>query len=114
MIGREGHPVRQIFPDGAAFGLLPADICGDYDLITFSFLHDMSILMFSDGITEALNGEGEEFGLDPLVEIFNDAMLQNKTPREMVDIIIREVNAFAGDTIQADDQTVVVIQSKRD
>lgn len=112
LIGRENHPIRQIFPDGAALGLLPAEIAGDYDLITFSFLHDMSILMFSDGITEALNSQGEEFGLDALVEIFNEAMVQKKTPREMVDIIIREVNEFAGDAIQADDQTVVVIQSK--
>jgi len=112
LIGREGHPVRQIFPNGAAFGLLPAEIAGDYDLITFSFLHDMSLLLFSDGITEALNSEGEEFGLDVLTEIFSKAMLQNKTPREIVDIIIRKVNEFAGDTLQADDQTVVVIKSK--
>jgi len=112
LIGREGHPVRQIFPDGVAFGLLPADIAGDYDLITFSFLHDMSVLMFSDGITEALNEDGEEFGLEPLIRIFNESLLNEKTPREIVDDIIREVNEFAGETLQADDQTVVVIQSK--
>ena len=112
LIGREGHKVRQIFPDGAAFGLLPPDIVGDYDLITFSFLKDMFILLFSDGITEALNSAGREFGLPSLIKIFNDAVNLRKTPREMVEMIIREVNKFAGDAIQADDQTVVVIQGR--
>jgi len=114
LIGRNGiHPIREIFPDGVAFGLLPAEIAGNYDLISFTFFNDMSILLFSDGITEALNEDGEEFGLDALNEIFHKAMAQHKNPKEVVDVIINAVNEFAGDTLQADDQTVVVIKSQR-
>jgi sigma-B regulation protein RsbU (phosphoserine phosphatase) len=73
----------------------------------------MSLLLFSDGITEALNEQGEEFGLDALFEIFGNAVSSNKTPNEIVDTILREVNAFTRNTPQADDQTLVVIQGKK-
>jgi sigma-B regulation protein RsbU (phosphoserine phosphatase) len=113
LLGRLDHPVRKIFPTGAACGLLPPEFSENYDIISFSFLDDMSLLLFSDGITEALNEQGEEFGLDALFKIFGDAVSSNKTPNEIVDSILREVNAFTRNTPQADDQTLVVIQGKR-
>jgi len=113
LLGRLDHPVRTIFPTGAACGLLPPEFSENYDIISFSFLDDMSLLLFSDGITEALNEQGEEFGLDALFEIFGNAVSSNKTPNEIVDTILREVNAFTRNTPQADDQTLVVIQGKK-
>jgi sigma-B regulation protein RsbU (phosphoserine phosphatase) len=112
LLGRSDHTVRQIFPTGAACGLLPIEFSERYDIITFSFLEDMSLLLFSDGITEALNEKGEEFGLDALYEIFGNAVSEGKTPQEIVNTIIHDVNIYTKDTPQADDQTLVVIQGK--
>ena len=112
LLGRSDHTVRKIFPTGAACGLLPVEFSERYDILTFSFLDDMSLLLFSDGITEALNEKGEEFGLDALYEIFGNAVAAGKTPHEIVDIIIHDVNVFTKNTPQADDQTLVVIQGK--
>lgn len=109
LVSRHDHPIRTIFPDGAALGLLPAEIAGDFDLITFAFLSDMSILLFSDGITEALNRDGEEYQLHRLVEVFKKASDEDLPPAKLIQNIIKEVNDFSDGTLQADDQTVVVI-----
>jgi sigma-B regulation protein RsbU (phosphoserine phosphatase) len=109
LVSRKGHPVRTIFPNGAALGLLPPEIAGDFDLITFAFLNDMSILLFSDGITEALNSEGEEYQLENLIEVFRKASDEKLSSKQLIDEIIKQVNDFSEGTLQADDQTVVVI-----
>jgi sigma-B regulation protein RsbU (phosphoserine phosphatase) len=110
LISRKDHPIRTIFPDGAALGLLPSEIVGNFDLITFAFLSDMSILLFSDGITEALNRAGNEFGLDALLDIFKEN--ESQSPKALIENILKEVNEFASGTVQADDQTMVVINYK--
>ncbi|MBN1865458.1 MAG: SpoIIE family protein phosphatase [Victivallales bacterium] len=112
LVARHGHPVRKIYPDGAACGLLPSDIAGNYDMLSFSLLSDMSILLFSDGITESLDEDGNEFGLDALVGIFDSVTSQSTPPGEIVDKIIRDVDEFAGDVPQVDDQTLVLIASR--
>ena len=113
LIGRHGHPVRKIFPDGAALGLLPDEIAGEFDLLTFSFFDDMTLLLFSDGITEALNVAGEEFGIESLLDIFRDGMREEKGPKELIESILRNVHKFTTGTQQADDQTIVVISSNK-
>ena len=110
LISRKKHPVRTIFPDGAALGLLPPEIAGDFDLISFAFLNNMSMLLFSDGITEALNKEGEEFGLNALVDVLDKN--GSLPPQDLLKTILHEVNEFAHDVEQADDQTLVVISYK--
>ena len=109
LVSRKNHPVRTIFPNGAALGLLPAEIAGDFDLITFAFLNDMSILLFSDGITEALNKEDEEFELNKLLDIFKKSSDDQVSSKTLIENIIKEVNGFSEGTLQADDQTIVVI-----
>ncbi|NOY75204.1 MAG: SpoIIE family protein phosphatase [Kiritimatiellaeota bacterium] len=113
LVGRRGHPVRKIFPDGAALGLLPNEIAGEFDLLNFSFFDDMTLLLFSDGITEALNAAGEEFGVEPLIEIFQKSANDGKGPKELIESILLEVHEFTMGTLQADDQTIVVISSKQ-
>ena len=109
LIKRSGHPVRTIFPDGAALGLLPPDVVGGFDILSFTFLDDMSLLLFSDGITEALNENKEEYGLDALSEVFRDSVERGDTPKAIAEAVQDAVDDFAGDEPRADDQTIVVI-----
>lgn len=111
LLGRYGHPVRTIFPDGAALGLLPNEIAGDFDLLTFSFFGDMTLLLFSDGITEALNIAGEEFGIKPLLDVFREGLQDEKGPKALIESILSKVHEYTIGTQQADDQTIVVISS---
>jgi serine phosphatase RsbU (regulator of sigma subunit) len=73
----------------------------------------MTLLLFSDGITEALNVAGEEFGIESLLDIFRDGMREKKGPKELIESILRNVHKFTTGTQQADDQTIVVISSNK-
>ena len=67
-----------------------------------------TLLIFSDGISEAINPEEEEFGEDPLPGIVmanNDASAMS-----LIDTVIAEVVSHAGRAPQRDDMTMVVIR----
>ena len=62
-----------------------------------------TIVLYTDGVTEAMNAEGEEFGLDRLRDLFTNA--SPRSPQETNEAIFEAVSAFAGDTPQSDDIT---------
>ncbi len=112
LVKRSGHPVRCIFPDGAALGLLPPEVVGNFDILSFAFMEDMSLLLFSDGITEALTPEGEEFGLEALKQVFLEATeAEDASPKKIAAGIRTAVENFAQGEPQADDQTIAVISN---
>ena len=67
------------------------------------------MLLFSDGITEALNDLEEEYGLDRLLTIWRGL---DVTGEQAVQAILQDVEEFAGDMPQMDDQTLMVITSR--
>ena len=68
------------------------------------------VVIYSDGITEAMDKRGEEFGEKRLEELLcNNIIL---SPREIIDQIIKEVKNFTGNQPQSDDMTLVAL--KRD
>lgn len=66
------------------------------------------LVIASDGITEAMNEAGEQFGQARLVEIIQSA--RERPAGEIVDAIIAGVNMHAGGAAQSDDMTVVVLR----
>ena len=102
-----GH-IRKIYPDGSALGILPNEF-SSFDTICLEFDPDMSILLFTDGITEAINTSGEEFGLERLQNKFRESRLKNDSPKETLDKIMEAVTDFSGDD-QIDDQTMIMIK----
>ena len=62
-----------------------------------------TIVLYTDGVTEAMNAEGEEFGLDRLRNLFTNS--PPKSPKETNTAIFEAVSAFAGETPQSDDIT---------
>ena len=66
------------------------------------------ILLFTDGVTEAMNAAGEPFGeerLAALVEEHGDLPFE-----ELRERILREIRAFVGDTGLHDDLTLVLLK----
>ncbi len=104
------HSVRRIYPNGVASGLMPSEIAGEYDSISFTFVPGMYLLFFTDGITEAINEKEQEFGIDKLCEAFGESCDGNLMPHEIIDKILSKVDEFAPDEQQFDDQTLVVIK----
>jgi two-component system, sensor histidine kinase ChiS len=70
---------------------------------------DMMIL-YSDGITEAENSNGQLYGLEPVM----DVLLQNRflSSRELGEKILTEVYNFIGTATMFDDISLIVIKYK--
>ncbi|MEE8340659.1 MAG: GAF domain-containing SpoIIE family protein phosphatase [Candidatus Neomarinimicrobiota bacterium] len=66
------------------------------------------IIIYSDGVTEALNKQNKEFGENRLLAILSENM--NSTANELINIVFDAVKAFVIDVAQSDDITVVVIK----
>jgi len=111
LVRMDSGVTRIIKPKGAALGLLPEEFSGGFDTLAFSFPPGSSMMVFTDGITEALNSRQEEFGLDRLFQIWS---AQDLPPEEMGNTILQEVKAFTGDEPQADDQTIILLARPRD
>jgi sigma-B regulation protein RsbU (phosphoserine phosphatase) len=103
--------VFPINPDGPAIGLLPNEFDISFETLCLQFNKGYSLLLFSDGITEALNDLEEEYGLDRLLEVWGDL---DVTGEQAVQAILNDVEQFTGDMPQMDDQTIMVISSKKE
>lgn len=66
------------------------------------------MVMYTDGIIERANAEGEQYERQRLQELVMEN--KHKTAQEIVDIIYREVYKFGGAVHWEDDATVVVIK----
>lgn len=99
--------VTRLIKGGTVLGFLE-DYQFEEDFIKLN--SNDTIVIYSDGITEALNEKSEEFGEDRLLAILKENI------KSSADMIIEEVfNAikkFVNDVSQSDDITIVVIKKK--
>ena len=68
------------------------------------------LVLFSDGIHEALSADDEEFGEARLERVILDA--KDEEPREVRDRILRAVAEHSRGVAPADDVTVVVAKAR--
>jgi len=103
--GRNGFSVQRLEDGGPVLGLLPGSFylqgevaVGPGDLL----------VMFSDGITEAENTRGEDFGERRLLE----AICNNwdASTRTLCDAVLGDLRSFLGDLDPQDDQTLMIIR----
>jgi sigma-B regulation protein RsbU (phosphoserine phosphatase) len=66
------------------------------------------LLVFTDGITEAMNAREEEFGEFRLANLASAH--RHLPPSALIDVISAQMGAFVGQRIQHDDQTLIVAQ----
>ena len=66
------------------------------------------VLLFTDGVTEAMNAGGEPFGEERLAELVAE---HGDLPfEELRERILREIRAFIGNTGLQDDLTLVLLK----
>ena len=65
-----------------------------------------AVVLYSDGITEAENETGEEFGNGRLEDLLHERI--NDSPAALRDLIAAAVDSFTGTAPQKDDQTLVI------
>lgn len=79
-----------------------------YNSETVQLQKDDAIIMFTDGISEAMNTEGKEFSDERLEQLCLD--VADKSADEILNCIKDEVQTYAKGTIQSDDITMIVIK----
>ncbi|HEX4136404.1 MAG TPA: SpoIIE family protein phosphatase [Bryobacteraceae bacterium] len=67
-----------------------------------------TLLLFSDGLSEAENSNLEEFGEDRLIETI--AAERHREPEALLDFLVGKARNFAGSQPQSDDITALVIR----
>jgi serine phosphatase RsbU (regulator of sigma subunit) len=102
---RQGQ-VSQPFTEGSfPVGLMPE---ADYESVHFQLQPGDTVVLFSDGVSEAANLEEEMFGIQGLR---NAVAGHDATPLDQLQERIREaLSAFTRGTTQADDITVLLVR----
>ena len=67
-----------------------------------------TIIIYSDGITEALDGKNKEFGEDRLLKLIKESI--KSSAETLIDKVFDAVKIFVKDVPQSDDITIVVIK----
>ena len=108
-----GHPaplvrgvngdVREVEAVGAGLplGITPDEVYGERDV---TLEPGQVLVMYTDGITEAFNGERRMFGDQRLRDAIRDA---GRDANDVVNTIVARVGEFAGLTSRNDDRTIV-------
>jgi sigma-B regulation protein RsbU (phosphoserine phosphatase) len=111
VIGNAGHlpPFVKLARDNAvleldegtnlALGVLPDPL---FEQVTVDLSPGDSFLLYTDGLVEAKNGLGEEYGFERL-----HAAVAHAPDEAMLDHLLRDLIHFTGTTTQYDDLTLV-------
>lgn len=103
----ENGKVQLITPPGIALGLEHNNIFSETLSYSEHLIKDNSvILLFTDGITEAMNKNNEEFGIDKLINVFSE--IAGLPAALLIEEIITRIKAFTGSEDNRDDIAMLV------
>ena len=109
---KPGEPVgaRMLAPDGLVLGLRGLE--GHFDALIEERRQpidsgDLAVL-FTDGITEAMNEEADMFGEERLSRLLQEHAALG--PIALLDRVLQDVEAFVGTADQHDDMTMVLVR----
>lgn len=102
-LNTRGMPLGIALPDGVNF-----EESLDYD--TVKLKKDDMLLVYTDGITEAMNKTGDQYGNDRLIEFIKEH--SELPPEEFTAKLDIDLQKFTGGAPQNDDITLVVIKEK--
>jgi phosphoserine phosphatase RsbU/P len=100
-----GDLVSLVELPGVPLGLFPGSI---YDEATFDLTPGDVYVFCSDGVYDANDARGQEFGQERLLEIVRETRLL--PAREIVGAIVTAVHEYRGDTAPNDDMTAVAVR----
>ncbi|MCK4537438.1 MAG: anti-sigma factor antagonist [Candidatus Krumholzibacteria bacterium] len=98
-----GFPVGISLPDDTLFRR-------SIDVEKIKLKKDDMLLIYTDGVTEAMNGDREQYGEDRLIKLIKEN--GKYSPDKFMDLLNEDIKEFTGDFPQNDDITVVAIKEK--
>jgi sigma-B regulation protein RsbU (phosphoserine phosphatase) len=111
---RASGKIEPIHPPGLGVGI---DTGAVFERVTKDTAFDMQpgdfLLLYTDGVNEAENAQGEEFGDERVQNALARLALRTEAaPRTIIDGILAEVTTFTGGRRSHDDITLIVLQKK--
>lgn len=100
---RAAGEVEQLAPTGTPLGVLPDS---DYRCVDLELTAGDTLVIYTDGLTEAVNREEEEYGFDRLVAVCGE--LRAAPLDELTQAIEQAVDTFVAGVPHADDRTLLV------
>ena len=105
--GKEKEPLEMLRPTGAAIGLVEE---AEFAEQTIELQKEDLLVLYTDGVTEAVNPQNQEFGRERLVDL--SRQLNNTPAREVVQQIRLGLDEFCEGKPLADDTTIVICKIK--
>lgn len=102
---RANGEVELLGTTGLPVGLFPKR---DFDVAAFALRAGDTLLLYSDGVSEANDVAQNEFGLERLTAVLRESAA--KPCPAILDDIIAAIDAFAGEAPQFDDITLLVLK----
>src|SRR3954466_12361664 len=106
---RESQTITPIKSPGMVVGIDSGSV---FDRLTVDFSvpleHNDCLVLYTDGVTETLNSEGDEYGVDRMMQSVRTSA--NDGANAIVKRIIEDVREFTGSVPQNDDITVIAIR----
>jgi sigma-B regulation protein RsbU (phosphoserine phosphatase) len=96
---------REVDADGIAMGIIE-DV--EFERIQFELSEGSTALMFTDGLTDAINPEGQRFGMEGVREVLRRHARDGA--KELVDALFQAIQDHAVGAAQYDDTTIVAIK----
>lgn len=109
VVASAGRGVRLLERSGGvALGVLPQ---ASFSEISAALTEDEALFLYTDGVTEAFDRDGNLYSLDRLLaEVEAHAGV---SPAGMIEAVIGSVDAFSADTLQSDDITCLAVRRDR-
>ena len=104
-IVRRNGQVDRVAAEGVPLGLLEGT---SYEAVPIELQAGDAVILVSDGITETRQASGSEYDETRLIEVVR--RLPDASPRELVQAIFDDVNAFSSEAPQEDDRTVIALK----
>ena len=82
----------------------------DFSLLTFKMQKDDTLLIFSDCLNESSNVEGEEYGIERIVNSLNEAPRNDS--KNILNHVVTKMYDFTGTDVLTDDLTVICVRRK--
>ena len=82
----------------------------EFSLQTITLSPGSTIFLYTDGLTEANNTEGQELGLERTKEVLTDCVERHLKPSDIVSTVTEAVHRFAMGAEQSDDLTMLAVR----
>jgi phosphoserine phosphatase RsbU/P len=100
----EKNGVRKISSTGLPLGMFSKST---YTIDRVNLGPGDSLILYTDGILEAANTKGEEYGVSRIMRVAGER--HGWKPQELLTACLKDVTSFSSGTRQADDQAMMVI-----